>query len=103
MQKPPSQTPYVPPTKNDFQLLFDEYFNPSPSVASPVPTVVTPEHADPTSTPSSTSIDQDAPSPNNDPFFGVPIPESNSKESSLRDVILTNVHSVKQPSKHLRK
>ncbi|GJW81165.1 retrovirus-related pol polyprotein from transposon TNT 1-94 [Tanacetum coccineum] len=63
---PPSPTPYVPPTKKDwyilFQLMFDEYFNPPPSVASPVPAVVALEHADSTSTPSSTTIDQDAPS-----------------------------------------
>nr|GEV18751.1 retrotransposon protein, putative, Ty1-copia subclass [Tanacetum cinerariifolium] len=53
--------------KNDweilFQPLFDEYFNPPPSVASPVPAVVAPEPADLIGTPSSTSIDQDAPSP----------------------------------------
>ncbi|GJU81852.1 retrovirus-related pol polyprotein from transposon TNT 1-94 [Tanacetum coccineum] len=137
VQKPTSLTPYAPPTKNDweilFQPLFDEYFNPSPSVVSLVPAVVTPEHADPTGTPSSTSIDQDAPSPrtsqtpqelqspvipcgvkekfhdievarlDNDPFFGVPIPEPNSEESSSRDVISTNVHSVNQPLKHLKK
>ncbi|GJS85249.1 retrovirus-related pol polyprotein from transposon TNT 1-94 [Tanacetum coccineum] len=42
--------------------MFDEYFNPPPSVASLVPAVVAPEPADPTSTPSSTSIDQGAPS-----------------------------------------
>ncbi|GKC21462.1 retrovirus-related pol polyprotein from transposon TNT 1-94, partial [Tanacetum coccineum] len=40
---------------------------------------------------------------NNDPFFGVPIPEPNSKESSSRGVILTNVHSVNQPPEHLNK
>ncbi|GJW92175.1 hypothetical protein Tco_0169728 [Tanacetum coccineum] len=38
--QPPSPTPNVPPTKNDWDsLLFpmiDEYFNPSPSVAQPV-------------------------------------------------------------------
>ncbi|GJS60184.1 hypothetical protein Tco_0654968 [Tanacetum coccineum] len=64
---PPSPTPYVPPTKKDwdilFQTMFDEYFNPPPSVASPVPAVVSPEPADPTGTPSSNTIDQDAPSP----------------------------------------
>ncbi|GJS65665.1 retrovirus-related pol polyprotein from transposon TNT 1-94 [Tanacetum coccineum] len=59
--------------------------------------------ADSTGIPSSTHIDQDAPSPNNDPFFGVPIPELNSKESSSRDVIPTNVHSVNQPPEHLNK
>ncbi|GJX46891.1 retrovirus-related pol polyprotein from transposon TNT 1-94 [Tanacetum coccineum] len=75
--------------------MFDEYFNPPPSFASLVPVVVAPEPADSTGTPSSTHIDQDAPSPiahlHNDPFFGVPIPEPNSEESSLRDVIPTNV------------
>ncbi|GJV94291.1 hypothetical protein Tco_1545868, partial [Tanacetum coccineum] len=45
-----------------FQLMFDEYFNPPPSVASPVHAVVAPKPADSTGTPSSTTIDQDAPS-----------------------------------------
>ncbi|GJU12654.1 retrovirus-related pol polyprotein from transposon TNT 1-94 [Tanacetum coccineum] len=137
VHKPPSPTPYVPPTKNDweilFQPLFDEYFNPLPSIASLVLTVIAPEHVDPTGIPSSTSIDQDAPSPStlqtpqksqspvipssieehfynieiahldNDPFFGVPIPELNSEESSLRDGIPTHVHSINQPLEHLRK
>ncbi|GJZ52646.1 putative ribonuclease H-like domain-containing protein [Tanacetum coccineum] len=88
---------------------------------------------DPTNTPSSTTIDQDAPSPStsqtlhktqspvipsdveehfhdievthldNDPFFGVLIPEPNSEASSLRDVIPTNVHSINQPHEHLIK
>ncbi|GJT92847.1 retrovirus-related pol polyprotein from transposon TNT 1-94 [Tanacetum coccineum] len=116
---PPSPTPYVPPTKKDwdilFQLMFDEYFNPPPSVASLVLAVVALDPADSTGTPSSTTTVQDAPSPStsqtphetqslvipsgveeefhdievahldNDPFFGVPIPEPNSKESSSRD------------------
>ncbi|GKF37359.1 hypothetical protein Tco_0114117 [Tanacetum coccineum] len=40
---------------------------------------------------------------NNDPFFGVLIPEQTSKESSSRDVITTNVHSVNQPPEYLSK
>ncbi|GKC40171.1 retrovirus-related pol polyprotein from transposon TNT 1-94 [Tanacetum coccineum] len=113
--------------------MFDEYFNPPPSVASLVLAVAAPVLADSTGSPSSTLVNQDAPSPStsqtpqesqslvaspgvveefhdievahldNDPFFGVPIPEPNSKESSSRDVIPTNVHSVNQPPKHLRK
>ncbi|GJX69826.1 integrase, catalytic region, zinc finger, CCHC-type containing protein [Tanacetum coccineum] len=66
VQNPPSTKPYVLPTKNDwdllFQPIFDEYFNPPPSVVSQVPVVAAPIPADPTSSPSSTSIDQDAPS-----------------------------------------
>ncbi|GJT96321.1 hypothetical protein Tco_1091839 [Tanacetum coccineum] len=63
---PSSPTPYVPPTKKDcdilFQPMFDEYFSPPPSVASPVPTVIAPVPADSTCSPSSTLVDQDAPS-----------------------------------------
>ncbi|GJV43078.1 hypothetical protein Tco_1427614 [Tanacetum coccineum] len=83
--------------------MFDEYFTPPPSVAFSVPAFVAPVPTDSTGTPSSTTIDQDAPSTNNNPFFGVPIPEPNSKESSSRDVIPTNMHSVNQPPEHLKK
>ncbi|GKC65663.1 retrovirus-related pol polyprotein from transposon TNT 1-94 [Tanacetum coccineum] len=64
---PPSPTPSVPLTKKDweilFPLMFDEYFSPPTSVASLVPTVVALVLVDSTGTPSSTSVDQDAPSP----------------------------------------
>nr|GEY31077.1 retrovirus-related Pol polyprotein from transposon TNT 1-94 [Tanacetum cinerariifolium] len=126
MPNPPSPTPYVPPTKKDWDILFqpmlDEYFNSPPSVASLVLAVVASDPADPTGTPSSTIIDQDAPFSStlqtlqetqslvipssveehfhdievshldNDPFLGVLIPEQNSKESSSN-----------QPPEHLIK
>ncbi|GJX57534.1 hypothetical protein Tco_0287431 [Tanacetum coccineum] len=64
--QPPSPTPNVPPTKNDwdsvFCPMFNEYFNPSPSVAQPVLVVVVQEPIVSTGTPSSTRIDQDTPS-----------------------------------------
>nr|GEX32556.1 copia protein [Tanacetum cinerariifolium] len=45
MPQPPSSTPFVPPTRNDwdilFQPLFDEYFYPPPSIDHPVPAVST--------------------------------------------------------------
>nr|GEW39003.1 hypothetical protein [Tanacetum cinerariifolium] len=66
MQNPPSRTPYIPTTKNDwdllFQPMFNEYFNPSPSIVSLVPIVAALRPADLTGSPSSTSIDQAAPS-----------------------------------------
>nr|GEU30565.1 retrovirus-related Pol polyprotein from transposon TNT 1-94 [Tanacetum cinerariifolium] len=68
-----------------------------------IPMAAAPRLADQTGTPSSTIIDQDAPSPNNDPLFGVLIPEPNSEESSSRDVIPTNVHLINQLPEHLRK
>ncbi|GJY39591.1 hypothetical protein Tco_0425955 [Tanacetum coccineum] len=63
--QPPSPTPNVPPTKNDwdsvFCPMFDEYFNPSPSVVQPVLVAVVQEPVVSTGTHSSTRIDQDTP------------------------------------------
>ncbi|GJS01936.1 hypothetical protein Tco_0318444 [Tanacetum coccineum] len=51
----PSSTLYVPPTKNDweilFQLMFDEYLNPPPCVDLQVPTVIAPKPVVSTGTP----------------------------------------------------
>nr|GEV28428.1 retrovirus-related Pol polyprotein from transposon TNT 1-94 [Tanacetum cinerariifolium] len=66
MQNPPFTTPYVPPTKHDqdllFQPMFDEYFNPSTSVVPLVHVAAAQRPTNPTGSPSSTSIDQVAPS-----------------------------------------
>ncbi|GKD09200.1 retrovirus-related pol polyprotein from transposon TNT 1-94 [Tanacetum coccineum] len=63
---PVLEPPVVPPTKNDwdllFQPMFDEYFNPPPRAVSLVPKVVAQRAVDLAGSPSSTSIDQDAPS-----------------------------------------
>ncbi|GJT29181.1 retrovirus-related pol polyprotein from transposon TNT 1-94 [Tanacetum coccineum] len=65
MQNISSSTPYVPPTKNDgetlFQPMFDEYLNPPRCVDSQVPAVNASEPDISTGIPSSTTIDQDAP------------------------------------------
>ncbi|GKC04068.1 retrovirus-related pol polyprotein from transposon TNT 1-94 [Tanacetum coccineum] len=119
----PPSTSFVPPSRTDwdmlFQLLFDELLNPPPSVDHSAPEVVAPINevaalvpAISTGSPSSTIVDQDAPSlsnsqttpetqppviPNdveednhdievahmgNDPYFGVLIPEVPSDQSS---------------------
>ncbi|GJX49720.1 putative ribonuclease H-like domain-containing protein [Tanacetum coccineum] len=73
---PPPSTPFVPPSRSDwdllFQPLFDELLTPPPSVdllapevIAPIADVVAPEPAASTSSPSSTTVDQDAPSPSN--------------------------------------
>ncbi|GKD62268.1 hypothetical protein Tco_1299777 [Tanacetum coccineum] len=72
VQNPVSPTPYVPPSKKDyeilFQLLFDEYFNPPPCAVSPDPIVVAaPRPVDPAGSPLSTTIDQDVPSASTSP------------------------------------
>ncbi|GJU34136.1 retrovirus-related pol polyprotein from transposon TNT 1-94 [Tanacetum coccineum] len=73
---PPPSTPFVPPSRSDwdllFQPLFDELLTPSPSVDYPAPEVVAlihevvaPVPAVSTGLPSSTNVDQDALSPSN--------------------------------------
>ncbi|GKC10224.1 integrase, catalytic region, zinc finger, CCHC-type containing protein, partial [Tanacetum coccineum] len=133
----PSSTPYVPPTKNDweilFQPMFDEYLNPPPCVYPQVLVVIAPEPAVSTGTPSSTTIDQDAPSTStsqthpetpspvihvsveevdhdievshidNNPFVEFLIPEPSSEESSTQVVIPNHVHSINQPPEHINK
>ncbi|GJU98328.1 retrovirus-related pol polyprotein from transposon TNT 1-94 [Tanacetum coccineum] len=133
----PSSTLYVPPIKNDweilFQPMFDEYLNPPPCVDPQVLTVIAPEPTVLTGTPSSTTIDQDAPSSStslttqetppqviplsveeadhdikvahmdNNPYVDFPIPEPSSEESSTQVVIPNNVYSVNQPPEHINK
>nr|GFD21094.1 hypothetical protein [Tanacetum cinerariifolium] len=73
-----SSTSYVPPSRNDwdllFQPLFDELLNPSPSVdnqatevIAPIAEVIPQVDDDSTGSPSSTTVDQDAPSPSKSP------------------------------------
>nr|GEW30807.1 retrovirus-related Pol polyprotein from transposon TNT 1-94 [Tanacetum cinerariifolium] len=72
--KPTSSTPFVPPSRNDWDVLFQPLFDklltlppsvdpPAPAVISPITEVIAPELAESTSSPSSTTVDQDAPSP----------------------------------------
>nr|GEZ48881.1 integrase, catalytic region, zinc finger, CCHC-type, peptidase aspartic, catalytic [Tanacetum cinerariifolium] len=74
VQKPLSSTSYVTPTRNDwdllFQPLFDELLNPPPrvdnqdaEVIAPIAEVIPQVDDDSTGSPSSTAVDQDAPSP----------------------------------------
>nr|GEW55771.1 putative ribonuclease H-like domain-containing protein [Tanacetum cinerariifolium] len=73
MQKSSSSTLFVPPSRNDwdllFQPMFDELLNPPPSVVHQAPEVITliddvipPFQDDLTGSPSSTTVKQDAPS-----------------------------------------
>nr|GEW97772.1 integrase, catalytic region, zinc finger, CCHC-type, peptidase aspartic, catalytic [Tanacetum cinerariifolium] len=73
LQIPSSSTPYVPPSRNDwdllFQPMFDELLNPPPSVdhqahevIALIADVIPPVQAESTGLPSSTTVDQDAPS-----------------------------------------
>nr|GEW16894.1 putative ribonuclease H-like domain-containing protein [Tanacetum cinerariifolium] len=72
--KPTSSTQFVPPTRNEwdilFQPLFDELLIPPPNVdplatdvIAPIDEVIPLVHAESTGSPSSTTVDQDVPSP----------------------------------------
>ncbi|GKE50714.1 putative ribonuclease H-like domain-containing protein, partial [Tanacetum coccineum] len=137
----PPSTPFVPPSRTDwdilFQPMFDELLTPPPSVDYPAPEVITPiaevvasVPAVLTGSPSSTTIDQDAPSPSNsqttpetqpplipndveednhdievahignNPYFGIPIPKVPSNQSLSSDSIHTIMHPDHQISEH---
>ncbi|GJZ65225.1 retrovirus-related pol polyprotein from transposon TNT 1-94 [Tanacetum coccineum] len=139
----PPSTPYVPPSRTDwdilFQPLFNELLNPPPSIDPPVPEVIAPNAivvarapTESISPPSSKIVDKDTPSPsnsqtlpetqspvisidveeenhdldvahiNNNPFFGILIPE-NIYESSSSDVIPIVVHTAAPNSEHVNK
>ncbi|GKD87192.1 hypothetical protein Tco_1358346, partial [Tanacetum coccineum] len=98
---PPPLTPLVPPSRTNwdilFQPMFDELLTPPPSVDHPAPEViapiaevVAPVPAVSTSLPSSTIVDQDAPSPiahmGNDPYFGIPIPEDHPLKNIIGEL-----------------
>ncbi|GJR15331.1 retrovirus-related pol polyprotein from transposon TNT 1-94 [Tanacetum coccineum] len=116
-----------------FQPVFDEFFSPLASVAFLVPVEEAPAPVESTDSPSLKTVNQDAPSPStsqttpqsqsqtiplfaeeeshdlevahmsNDPYFGIPIPETISEESSSSDVIPTIVHSDAPISEQLSK
>ncbi|GKD93222.1 retrovirus-related pol polyprotein from transposon TNT 1-94, partial [Tanacetum coccineum] len=97
---PPLSTPFVPPSRADwdilFQSMFDELLTPPPSIDLPAPKFIAPIDevvslvpAESTGSPSSTTVDQDAPSPK--------IP---SDQSSSSDSIHTIVHPDHQISEH---
>ncbi|GKA13680.1 putative ribonuclease H-like domain-containing protein [Tanacetum coccineum] len=127
VSNPPLSTPFVPPLRTDWDLLFQPLFDelltppldvdhPALEVIAPIAKVVAPKPVTSTGSPSSTTVDQDAPSPsnsqtipetqssiipndveeynldldvahmNNDPFFGIPILE-NTKGHPLENII----------------
>nr|GEY09580.1 retrovirus-related Pol polyprotein from transposon TNT 1-94 [Tanacetum cinerariifolium] len=98
--KPTSSTLFVPPPRNDWDTLFQPLFvellsspsnvdYPAPKVIALIAEVVAPEHAGSIGSPSSTTVDQDAPSP-----------KVSSDQSSSTDSIHTIVHPDHQIYEH---
>ncbi|GJS53909.1 putative ribonuclease H-like domain-containing protein [Tanacetum coccineum] len=144
MLNPTPSTPFIPPSRSEwdllFQPLFDELLTPPPGVDYPAPEVVAlihevvaPVPAVSTSSPSSTYVNQDAPSPSNsqttpetqhpvipndveednhdikvahmgnDLYFGILILEVHSDQSSSSDIIYTHMHPDHQIFEHYSK
>nr|GEW52731.1 retrotransposon protein, putative, unclassified, expressed [Tanacetum cinerariifolium] len=92
VQKPSSLTPYVPPSRNDwdllFQPMFDELLNPPPSVDHQAPEVIAlTVDVIPLVQADLTDVEEDntdikVAHMGNDSLFGVPIPEVTSAQSS---------------------
>nr|GEV96663.1 hypothetical protein [Tanacetum cinerariifolium] len=104
--------------------MFDKYLKPPPNVDHLVPEVPTPVHVALSSSPSSTTVDQDAPSTStsqttseqqssvilqgvedefydievahmdNNPYIGIPIPEPSSEETTLQGAIPLNLNHL---------
>ncbi|GJU09065.1 retrovirus-related pol polyprotein from transposon TNT 1-94 [Tanacetum coccineum] len=84
MLNPPPSTPFVPPLRTDWDLLFQ-----------PLNSQITPEtqsHILPNDV-EEDNHDLDVAHMNNDPLYGIPIPENKSEASSSSDVIPTVVYS----------
>nr|GFA04188.1 Gag-Pol polyprotein [Tanacetum cinerariifolium] len=136
MAKPTSSTSFIPPSRNDWDLLFQPMFDKlltPPEVIALIAEVIAPVPAESTGSPSSTTVDQDAPSPSksqttpktqphviphdveednhdievahigNDTLFGMLILEVASNQFSSMDSIHTIVHPDHQISQHSRK
>nr|GEZ35186.1 retrovirus-related Pol polyprotein from transposon TNT 1-94 [Tanacetum cinerariifolium] len=100
VQKSSPSTPFVPPSRNDwdllFQLMFDELLNPPPSVdnqasevIAPIPDVIPPVQDDSTKE----NLDIKVAHMRNDPLLGVPIPAVISAQSSTT----VSPHHIVQP------
>nr|GEX23590.1 hypothetical protein [Tanacetum cinerariifolium] len=104
--KPSSSTPYVPPLRNDWDLLFqpsfDELLTPPPSIDLPTPEVIAliadvipPVQAESTSLPSSTTVDQDAPSPKLNEFGQLKVWELVPRPDKVMVITLKWIYKVK--------
>nr|GEZ17941.1 hypothetical protein [Tanacetum cinerariifolium] len=109
----PPSTSFVPPSRTDwdllFQPLFDELLNPPPSVDHLAPEVialiakvVAPELSASTGSPSSTTVDQDSPSPSNSqttPEIQTPV-ISNEVEKDSHDLDIAHMNNNQWTKDH---
>nr|GEY21431.1 retrovirus-related Pol polyprotein from transposon TNT 1-94 [Tanacetum cinerariifolium] len=101
VQKSSSSTPYVPPSRNDWDLLFqpmvDELLNPPPSTTQETQSAVIPQDV------KEDNMDMEVAHMGNDPLFGVPIPEVTSAQSSSTVSPQTIVQPDHQIPQHINK
>ncbi|GJZ40333.1 retrovirus-related pol polyprotein from transposon TNT 1-94 [Tanacetum coccineum] len=106
VSNPPPSTPFVPPSRTDwdilFQPMFDELLTPPSSVDLPSPEDITliDEVVAPVPALSTYNHDIEISHMDNDSYFGIPIPEILSDQSSSADSIHIIVHPDHQISEH---
>ncbi|GKA04248.1 retrovirus-related pol polyprotein from transposon TNT 1-94 [Tanacetum coccineum] len=110
LPNPPPSTPFVPPSRTDwvmlFQLLFEKLLNPPPSVDHPAPKVVAPIDEVVAPEPAvSTKYNHDIEVAHmgNDLYFGILIPKVSSDQSSSSNSIHSIVHPDYQIYEHNNK
>ncbi|GKC45484.1 hypothetical protein Tco_1063206 [Tanacetum coccineum] len=105
VQNPVSLTPYVPPSKKDyeilFQLLIDEYFNLLPRVVSPDPVAVAAPRVKTQSQVIHQRAEEQIHGNQNAQFDNSPLlrnlsSDPSSKETTLQGVISSNLHHLNQ-------
>ncbi|GJR34012.1 hypothetical protein Tco_1209696 [Tanacetum coccineum] len=85
----------------DYSILHQVFIYPAPEefYCAPIPEVVCYQNL----CINQDNHDLDVAHMNNDPFFGIPIPENDSEASSSSDVIPTIVHTATPYSEHVNK
>ncbi|GKA41689.1 hypothetical protein Tco_0734349 [Tanacetum coccineum] len=101
---PPPSTPFVPPSRSDydllFQPLFDELLTPPHSVDHTAPEVIAPIVDVVSLEPPRSNLIHHLLNNSNDPYFGIQILDIPSDQSSLSDIIHIIMHPDHQISKH---
>nr|GEV09643.1 retrovirus-related Pol polyprotein from transposon TNT 1-94 [Tanacetum cinerariifolium] len=105
----PYFTPYVPPAKNDWEILFQPITPSLTIIDQDAPSISTSQTPPETPSPviplgvEEADHDTEVVHMDNNPFVKFLIPEPSYEESSTQVVIPNHVHSINQPPEHINK
>ncbi|GJR23592.1 retrovirus-related pol polyprotein from transposon TNT 1-94 [Tanacetum coccineum] len=97
IQNIPSPSPYVPPTKDDWETLFQPMFDDTSQTSQETSSQVIPLSVKEADHYIKVAL------MDNNSYFDIPIPGPSSKESPSQIIIPNNVHSLNQPPEHIHK